>query len=197
MADGDGSLVARLGSEDCAALRAAVSTMKERPILNHVCIHDGMAEATDGHVLVRVPLRDEQRQEVSKAHARWMLHQSVLSLVRGKHGELEIDLRTGKVQVLGKGDCYPISAPGAVTEAEVGAYPATDKVMPNGEGGRRMMLSAAVLRRLAAIAGKGGKLEFVVPAVRAGENHVSTGIRIEQHGDMPRSGVAMPMRILD
>lgn len=196
--------VAHLDYATCRALKAAVCTSEERPILNHVHLGRGRAEATNGYVLCRVPVVDEQGSEFFSGlppevrKAEWLLHRDVLGLVKSKCA-LQVDLATGECRVVGKGEAYPLDLPHAVPAREAGPYPDTDHVIPTPNGThRKVCLGAPILKALANIAGKDcGGLIFYVPVEDKEGGHVQDGLRFRERGGPRREGVAMPMRILD
>jgi hypothetical protein len=199
--------LARLGADDCKALKAAVSVDEDRPILNNVLLRDGIAEATNGRVLVRIPMVGPGGEEFALpsdcAGNRFLLHRSALEHVKGGTA-LEVDMRTGEVWVVAAGeqkDGYPIELPDAEIETVGIAYPDTDKVLPMVDGGyRTLRLGAPVIKAMLAFAGgtskDPGSLTLMVPPEGEGEG-VCTALTFRRRGEIPRTGLVMPMRSFD
>jgi len=200
--------LARIGAEDCKALKAAVSTKEIRPILNNVLLRDGIAEATNGRVLVRVPMVGPGGEEFAlpadcKGN-RFLLHRSALEHVKSGTA-LEVDMRTGEVWVVaaeGQKDGYPIELPDAAIETEGVKYPNTDSVLPDvDEDYRRLRLGAPVLKAMLAFAGGTGKhagsLSLMIPPEKDDDGCIATALTFRQRGERPRTGLVMPMREFD
>lgn len=197
--------LARFDFDAAKALRAACSTDESRPILHNVLVRDTMAEATNGHTLVRVPLLDPNGEEFAMPDDcqgnRWLLPGAALAHV--KSGTfLEIDMRSGECWVVAseEKEGYPIELPQAQVEVEGLKYPDTDAVIPktNGEY-RRLWLGAPVIKAMVAFAGTGkeaGSLFLLVPPEQESEEGVATAIPFERRGARPRSGLVMPMRVI-
>lgn len=193
----------RIDRDDCQALQAACGDDEGRKVLQHFALRSGIAEATNGHVLVRIPLRDEGYHDAVTHHPLWLIHRDALALVKAKCA-LQVDLQTGEVSVVGPGESYPASIPGALLEDEETRWPDTHQVWPKdpGEQGRRVKMGASVWQALGKIMGSSGWLEFVLPPhSKAGPDepdHVMTAITFSREsGEHPRTGLAMPMRVLE
>lgn len=196
--------VARLNADACKALKAACSTDENRPTLNNVLIREGFAEATNGHVLVRVPLTDAAGDEFSfpleMRGRRWLVHRALLGHVKPGHS-LEIDIDSGDCWVVGKEgeEGYPIELPRAELELEGSKFPNTDMIVPKkGPEHREVRLGAPVLKAMLAFAGSGkdaGTLHLLIPEHSEGHDHVTRGLAFSRPGETTRSGVVMPMRI--
>lgn len=195
--------VARLDFEDVRALKAAVSSDEASPILNHVLLREGFAEATNGHVLCRVPLKDDTGEPFSLPlevrENRWLVHRAALGHVRPGHF-LEIDMATGECSVVGKEgeEGYPIELPDAEVEIEGRRFPATDALLPRpGEEYRTLQLGHAILKALTEFAGAGGRLHLLVPPEGA-QGYVARALPFQRPygGEVSRSGVVMPMRVM-
>lgn len=196
--------IARLGADACKALKAACSSDETRPTLNNVLIREGFAEATNGHVLIRIPLTDAAGDEFSfpleLRERRWLIHRAVLGHVKASHS-LEVDIGTGECWVVGKDgeEGYPIELPKAELELEGNKFPNTDAIVPKkSDTHREVRIGAPVLKAMLAFAGSGkdaGSLHLLVPEHSDGHDHVTRALAFSRPGETTRSGVIMPMRI--
>lgn len=196
--------IARLNADACKALKAACSSDETRPTLNNVLVREGFAEATNGHVLIRIPLTDAAGDEFSfpleLRDRRWLIHRAVLGHVKPGHS-LEVDIDSGECWVVGKEgeEGYPIELPRAELELEGNKFPNTDPIVPRKtDAHREVRLGAAILKAMVAFAGSGkdaGSLHLLVPEHSEGHDHVTRALAFSRPGEPTRSGVVMPMRI--
>lgn len=201
--------LARIDHDAAKALKAAVSADENRPMLHNVMIRDRIAEATNGHVMVQVPLRDASGEEFALpadcVGNRFLLPGA--SLVHVRPGTaLEVDMRTGDCRVISASqeprEGYPIELPPAAIETEGMRYPDIDKIVPViTDEHRRVRLGAGVIRAMVAFAGGNanelGTLVLAIPPEDDDVHHVNRGISFTKTGENGRSGLLMPMRIID
>lgn len=201
--------LARIDHDPAKALKAAVSTDDGRPLLHYVLIRDRVAEATNGSVMVRVPLRDGGGEEFALPEDcegnRFLLPGAALEHVRPGTA-LEIDMRTGEVWVVPTSaegrEGYPIELPRAEIETEGRRYPNLDAIIPAPDNEyRRLTLGAPVIRAMAAFAGgnakEPGKLVLMVPPETEDAGQITTAVVFRRQGPGSRSGLIMPMRTAD
>lgn len=80
------------------ALLNCASTEDTRPLLNYIRIKGGIAEATNGHILVRVPIVEGGDEPVE--HPERFLHRDTLKAVRLAKDKLALNLTTGKAALI-------------------------------------------------------------------------------------------------
>ena len=189
-------MIARLTKPQVDALKAAVSTDPTRPLLNNVCIRDGVAEATNGHALVQIRVDGHGGDE----HTPVIFTRDALKLPTRKTDVLNVDTETGKVEVARKDGSRIQFERRAKPVTEADPYPYTDRVFPdfNGKDKITVGLRSSVLRTLVKIAEirklKGLDFGRVDLTFYADTETPERAILVEHRDDPQVRGVAMPLK---
>ena len=186
-------------------LLSAVSKDDSRPALHHVHLAPEFAEATTGHIAVR--LRYEPQLEGFQGGL--FLHRETLKGVKAKQ-LLIIDTEEAEAWIgedNGSGaPCWKEDAiavlPGAVLKGDAIEYPSLDNVWPskNGKNTRRLALGGPILEALATIAkqspSRTKRLVLEIPKHETEEAGVMTAVSFRVVApNYELSGLAMPMRM--
>lgn len=185
----------------CQTLHDAASSEVSRPTLQYARIAEGRGEATNGHILFRVPLTfNYPRPWPEGFTGERYLHRETLALVKSG-GRLELDMATGAVQLVDRKG-LSMALPDGVAPATLpgGApYPDTDKVVPKYDAtdGVRFALSGAYMRVLSDLAKRcNPETHRVTLHVNDPERALLVEVR-NRADDTVVSGVVMPLHILD
>lgn len=171
----------------CKTLYDVTSDQAFRPVFHYARIAQGRGEATNGHIMLRVPLVDWPEDHVGE----WFLHRDALAMVKSG-GQLTLDLVTGKTQLANRKGTT-VDLPDAQTSPAGGVWPDIERVIPKdyeGEG-VRFALSGTYIRVLSDLAKRQGKNARVILHV----NDPGRGLLVEvpgRHGPTV-TGVLMPV----
>jgi hypothetical protein len=190
----------RLGKLEAVALLAAVSTDPGRQLLHAINVRpEGFVEATNGHVLTRVPWTPVDGLTV-EPFAPFMLPSAPLKEARTGKLYLDIDVHDQTCKVV---DDYGSTTAHLSAEPVEGTYPHTDAVVPDmdptdGHVRVRFTLDVKLLAGAAKMIERGDEkngleFELVVPAAAGGTHNHDRAIRVTRMADKRYTGVIMPI----
>lgn len=181
-------MMVALDYNTCKTLHDVTSDQVSRVVLHHARIAQGRGEATNGHIMLRVPLADWPED----CGGEWFLHRDALAMVKSG-GQLTLDLVTGKAQLANrKGPT--VDLPDAQTSPAGGTWPNIEQIIPKDYEGKgvRFALSGTYIRVLSDLAKRQGtKHARVILHV----NDPGRGLLVEvpgRHGPTV-TGVLMPV----
>ena len=177
-----------LDYQACVALRECVSTEVSRPGLNSVRIADGYAEATNGHIMVRVPCETGGLDVLVEAHA--------FKLVKVRQS---LEVCANRVRVLDK-DMAPLVEVGQPFDRG-STYPNTRQVREGLKTAtHRVSFDGRYLAKIAKMADKNtGRVDFALTFAKSENGDLPTcitGAEVSFNPDVSLDVILMPLRVL-
>lgn len=183
----------------------ATGTDESRPVLQGLHIKDGHAEATNGHILARVPLLTVNPEECP---ADWQANGESLDGVILDPADLQTIgkglqrvkstmpiLQVASIRKNGEGLRAAWGLDGDIYNVKQieGTFPDLEKVQPKEKPTLQVAINSKYLRTIADLAEKGEKVIFTFRQKR-GEVQYLEAVEFETKADRPIKGLVMPMR---